>query len=198
MFYTSVAPGLRVEFARALRDAIFTPDPVDKARMITWGHRQNPRQEWDTLLHSYAQWLWPHCKRIIPPPEELYPLVAAVFQTFGHLKDSKPGLLLFNSSAWAVIKNVLELIQKGFLSDPPGIPLYYKVNVDEFWLDLLSCVCGSNYPEGGVHRHLLCYLPTSGGNLPCKHQSHGLHLPTQLRCGSFSFRMHFIITYIEF
>ncbi|KAJ7868106.1 hypothetical protein B0H13DRAFT_1897262 [Mycena leptocephala] len=75
MFYISVAPGLRVEFARALRDAIFIPDPVDKARMITWGRRQNPGQEWDTLLHSYAQWLWPHCKRIIPPPEELYPLI---------------------------------------------------------------------------------------------------------------------------
>ncbi|KAJ7855696.1 hypothetical protein B0H13DRAFT_1902974 [Mycena leptocephala] len=144
MFYISVAHGLRVEFARALRDIIFIPDPVDKARMITWGCCQNPRQEWDTLLRSSAQWLWPHGERIIPPPEELYPLVAAIFQTFGYLKDSKPGLPLFNSTAWALAKNV---------------------NVDEFGLDLLCCVRGSNYPEGGVHHHLLSYIPTSDAGI---------------------------------
>jgi hypothetical protein len=165
MFYISVAHGLRVEFARALRDAIFIPDPDDKARIIAWGSRQNPVQDWNTLLRTSSQWLWRRCKRIIPPPEELYPLVAAVFATFGHLKDAKSGLPLFNSSAWAVAKNVLELIQKGFLSDPPGIPLYYKVSVDKFDLDLYRCIRGSNYPEGGVHRHLLSHLPTSGAGI---------------------------------
>ncbi|KAJ6612423.1 hypothetical protein B0H10DRAFT_2223152 [Mycena sp. CBHHK59/15] len=165
MFYISVSHGLRVEFARALRDAIFILDSVDKARIIAWGKRQNPPQDWNTLLRSSSPWLWRHCKRIIPPPEELYPLVAAVFETFGHLKDAKSGLPLFNSSAWAVAKNILELIQKGFLSDPPGIPLYYKLNVDKFGLDLYRCIRGSNYPEGGVHRHLLSHLPMSGAGI---------------------------------
>ncbi|KAF7377554.1 3'-5' exonuclease domain-containing protein [Mycena sanguinolenta] len=165
MFYISVVHGLRIEFARALRDAIFIPDPVDKARIIAWGRRQNPPQDWNSLLRSSSQWLWRRCKRIIPPAEELYPLVAAVFKTFGHLKDAKSGLPLFNPSAWAVAKNVLELIQKGFLSDPPGIALYYQLGVDKSGLPLYRCVRGSNYPEGGVHRHLLSHLPTSGAGI---------------------------------
>ncbi|KAJ6546376.1 hypothetical protein B0H10DRAFT_2243630 [Mycena sp. CBHHK59/15] len=143
MFYISVVHGLRVEFARALRDAIFIPDATDKARI----------------------WLWRRCKRIIPPPEELYPLVAKVFEIFGHLKDAKTGLPLFNSAAWAVAKNVLELIQKGFLSDPPGISLYYLVGYDKNGLPLYRCARGTNFTEGGVHTWLRSRLPTSGASV---------------------------------
>ncbi|KAJ7834646.1 hypothetical protein B0H14DRAFT_3461947 [Mycena olivaceomarginata] len=92
--------------------------------------------DWNSLLRASSQWLWRRCKRTIPPAEELYPLVSAVFKTFGHHKDNKSGLALFNASAWAVAKNVLELIQKGFLSDPPGIPLYYQLGVDKSALPL--------------------------------------------------------------
>ncbi|KAJ7462855.1 hypothetical protein FB451DRAFT_989406, partial [Mycena latifolia] len=165
MFYISVAHGLRVEFARALRDAIFIPDPTDKARIISWGLRQSPPRDWNSLLRTSSKWLWRRCKRIIPPPEELYPLVAAVFETFGHLKDAKSGLPLFNASAWAVAKNVLELVQKGFLSDPPGIPLYYALGVDKDGLTLWRNARGSNWTEGGVHTHLRSHLPTSGAGI---------------------------------
>ncbi|KAJ6612877.1 hypothetical protein B0H10DRAFT_2050822, partial [Mycena sp. CBHHK59/15] len=157
MFYISVARGLRVEFARALRDAIFIPDPIDKARIIAWGSRQNPPLDWNTLLRFRL-----HGSGAVA---SLYPLVAAVFSTFGHLKDAKSGLPLFNASAWAVAKSVLELIQKGFLSDPPRIALYYILGVDKFGLYLYRCIRGSNYPEGGVHRHLLSHLPTSGAGI---------------------------------
>ncbi|KAJ7193618.1 hypothetical protein GGX14DRAFT_378783, partial [Mycena pura] len=165
MFYISVAHGLRVEFARALRDAIFIPDPADKARIISWGLRQSPPQDWNSFLRKSSKWLWRRCKRIIPPPEELYPLVAAVFETFGPLKDAKSGLPLFNASAWAVAKNVLELIQKGFLSDPPGIPLYYVLGIDKHGFPLLRNPRGTNYTEGGVHTHLRSHLPTSGASI---------------------------------
>ncbi|KAJ7895035.1 hypothetical protein B0H13DRAFT_2339037 [Mycena leptocephala] len=145
--------------SRVLKDAFhifnmfYISAPMGCARIIAWGSRQNPVQDWNTLLRTSSQWLWRRCKRIIPPPEELYPLVAAVFATFGHLKDAKSG-------SW------LTLVQlKGFLSDPPGIPLYYKVSVDKFDLDLYRCIRGSNYPEGGVHRHLLSHLPTSGAGI---------------------------------
>ncbi|KAJ7477407.1 hypothetical protein FB451DRAFT_1396396 [Mycena latifolia] len=102
MFYISVVHSLRIEFARPLRDAIFIPDAADKARIITWRLSQSPPTDWDTLVRTSSQWLWRRCKRIIPPPEELYPLVAKVFEVFGHLKDAKTGLPLFNSAAWAV------------------------------------------------------------------------------------------------
>lgn len=157
---------MRVEFARALRDAICIPDPTDKARIVAWGARQSPPQDWEMLLRKSPAWLWRHCKRIILPPEELYPLVASVFETFGHLKDAiESGLPLFNASAWAVAKNVLELVQKGFLSDPPGIPLYSHYTFDKFSLPLYRCFRGTNNTEGGVHTHLRSHLPTSGASI---------------------------------
>ena len=108
-------------------------------------------------------WLWQHCKCIIPPAEELYNLVANVFHVYGPLKDAQSFLPLFNSAAWSVAKNILELVQKGFLSDPPGVALYYQVGVDgKTGLPLYHCMRGTNMTEGGVHTHLRSRLPTSG------------------------------------
>ncbi|KAF7340898.1 hypothetical protein MSAN_02119300 [Mycena sanguinolenta] len=84
MFHISVVHRLQVEFARALRDAIFIPDPADKAKIISWGARQEPRLTWEAIIRKSPQWLSQRCKRIIPPPEELYPLVSNVFRTLVH------------------------------------------------------------------------------------------------------------------
>ncbi|KAJ6447607.1 hypothetical protein C8R47DRAFT_1231364 [Mycena vitilis] len=162
MFYISVAHGLRIEFARALRDAIFIPDAEDKARIIAWGQRQNPPQSWEELLRKRPKWVLRRCKRIIPPPEQLYGDVAEVFRIFGPLKDATTGLPLFNHAAWAVSKNVLELIGKGYLSDPPGIALYVEQGIDKYGLKLYQNKRGTNFTEGGVHTHLRSRLPTSG------------------------------------
>ncbi|KAF8056942.1 hypothetical protein FPV67DRAFT_1637573 [Lyophyllum atratum] len=164
MFYISVAHGLRVEFAQALRDALFIPDDTDKHRILAWASTQNPPPSWDTLLRKKASWLWRHCKRSIPPPEQLYPLVFEVFRTYGPLKDAKTGSPLFNAAAWKTAKNILTLIQNGSVSDPPGIPLYYCIGVDRNYggLPVYRCVRGTNMTEGGVHTHLRSRLPTSG------------------------------------
>jgi hypothetical protein len=115
------------------------------------------------MLYQCPQWLWCHCKRIIPPAEELYDLVANVFRVYGPLKDAKSSLPLFNSAAWSVAKNILELVQKGFLLDPPGVALYYQVGIDgKTGLPLYCCMRGTNITEGGVHTHLRSRLPTSG------------------------------------
>ncbi|KAF8057979.1 hypothetical protein FPV67DRAFT_1525179 [Lyophyllum atratum] len=164
MFYISVAHGLRVDFSSALRDALFIPDEADKQRIIVWGAAQNPPQTWDYMLRTKAKWLWRHCKRTIPPPEQLYPLVEGVFRTYGPLKDAKTGLPLFNAAAWGVSKNILDLVRKGHVSDPPGIALYYQIGVDAKagGLPIYRCIRGTNMTEGGVHTHLRSRLPTSG------------------------------------
>ncbi|KAG6818718.1 hypothetical protein H0H93_002526, partial [Arthromyces matolae] len=163
-FYISVAHGLRVDFSLALRDAMFIPDYEDKQRIIAWGASQNPPLTWEMMLRTRAQWLWRHCKRTIPPPEQLHPLVENVFRTYGPLKDAKSGLPLFNTAAWNVAKNILDLIRKGYLSDPPGVPLYYRIGVDKKAgnLPLYRCFRGTTMTEGGVHTHLRSRLPTSG------------------------------------
>ncbi|KAJ3777917.1 hypothetical protein FB446DRAFT_699599 [Lentinula raphanica] len=134
MFYISTSHGLRVDFSRALRDAIFIPDPADRNRITAWASSQNPPLTWEYLT--------------IPPPEQLYRLVELVFRTYGPLKDVKTGSPLFNTAAWSVSRNILELIRKGYLSDPPGLALYTQIGIDT--------------KAGGVHRHLIEHLPKHG------------------------------------
>ncbi|KAJ6538419.1 hypothetical protein B0H10DRAFT_2254857 [Mycena sp. CBHHK59/15] len=125
--------------------------------------RQNPLQTWEMLLRKSPDWVLRRCKHIIPPPEQLHGDVAEVFHTFGPLKDATTGLPLFNAAAWAVAKNVLELFSKGYLSDPPGIALYFQLGIDpKSGLPLYRCIRGTNTTEGGVHTHLRSRLPTSG------------------------------------
>ena len=54
----------------------------------------------------------------------------ALFKTYGPLKDATTGQPLFTAATWKSAKSVLKLIEAGFLSDPPGIPLYYEVGLD--------------------------------------------------------------------
>jgi hypothetical protein len=105
------------------------PDATDKKHisdyLISIG------SSWGEMLQFNAKWLWKHCKRIIPPPELLYPLVKEVYTTFGPLLDAKTRKPLFNSHVWKDADNVLMAIQAGLLSDPPGIPLYFQMGVDK-------------------------------------------------------------------
>ncbi|KAJ7769226.1 hypothetical protein DFH07DRAFT_769122 [Mycena maculata] len=166
MFYISTAHGLRLDFVQALRDALFIPDKDDKRRILAWASTQDPPQTWDQLLQRKPKWLWRHCKQSIPPPEVLYPLVEAVFQTYGPLKDLKNGAPLFNLAAWKTAKNVLELIRNGFVSDPPGIPLYRPLGPDAKagGLQIYGCDRGTNRTEN-IHTHLLSRLPKSGSGI---------------------------------
>lgn len=164
MFYIAKGHGLRIEFSRALRDAIFIPDKDDRRRITAWGSAQVPPRSWDEMLRTNTTWLWRHCKRTIPPPEQLYPLVKHIFHTYGPLRDAKTSLPLFNSAAWKTAKNILDLIRDGYLSDPPGVALYYPIGTDETsgGLTIYRCVRGTTFTEGGVHTHLRSRLPTSG------------------------------------
>jgi hypothetical protein len=71
------------------------PDATDKKHisdyLISIG------SSWGEMLQFNAKWLWKRCKRIIPPPELLYPLVKEVYTTFGPLLDAKTRKPLFNS-----------------------------------------------------------------------------------------------------
>ncbi|KAG6834894.1 hypothetical protein H0H93_006592 [Arthromyces matolae] len=172
MFYISASHGLLRDFAIALRDAIFLWDQADKDCIVAWGKAQSPPLSWDDIRRTRPTWLQQRCKRIIPPPEQLLPVVAKVFKTYGPLKDAKSGLPLFNSAAWTIAKNILLLIQKGHLSDPPGIALYYQLGIDsKTGLPIYRCMRGTNMTEGGVHTHLRSRLPTSGVSIRHSHLS---------------------------
>jgi hypothetical protein len=154
--------GLRRPFARALRDAILIPDAADKSHVSEY--LASIGTSWNDVLCTNARWLWKHCKRTIPPPEELYPLVKEVYSTFGPLLDAKTRQPLFNSRAWKDAGNVLKAIKMGLLSDPPGIPLYFQIGIDKKHgnLPIYRCARGTNNAEGGVHHSGRRHLPISG------------------------------------
>ncbi|KAJ7124709.1 hypothetical protein C8R46DRAFT_1237847 [Mycena filopes] len=76
-------------------------------------------------------------------------------------------LPLFNTAAWKIAKNILELIKNGYVSDPPGIQLYYCLGFDKKagGLPIYRCVRGTNIVEGGVHTHLIARLPSRGASV---------------------------------
>ncbi|KIK60525.1 hypothetical protein GYMLUDRAFT_261499 [Collybiopsis luxurians FD-317 M1] len=172
--YISTSHGLRLDFSRALRDAVFIPDPEDKQHIEAWGSTQNPPLTFEYLSRSRPKWLFARCKCTIPPPEQLYPLVEHVFCTYGPLKDAKTGAPLFNSAAWSTVRNQLELIRKGFLSDPPGVAFFTPIRRDHQagGLQIYRCSQGTNFTEGGVHCHLPEHLPQHGVSI--KHVHHRL------------------------
>ncbi len=162
MPYISRVHGARVEYCHRFRDAVFIPYGADMNSLIAWGKMQDPPLSWEKMIQQMPSWLWQRCRRFIPPAEELYGRVKKVFETYGPLKDAKTNQPLFNAAAWHDAKNILALIQSGYLSDPPGIALYIQMRIDSHGLPIYHCLRGSNMTEGGVHTHLRSHLPTSG------------------------------------
>jgi hypothetical protein len=128
MIYIPKNHGLRTEFARAVRDAMFIVNEGDK--ILVEARLKAEGSSWKKALATKPKYLWRLVRRTIPPPEQLYELLAGVFKTYGSLKDAGTGLPLFSASAWKSAKNLLKTVQMGYLSDPPGISLYYTVGVD--------------------------------------------------------------------
>lgn len=168
MLKLSPRHALRKDFAYTLQDAIFIPDKEDYARLTCYGASLNPPLTFEQLHAKHASWLWKHCKRVVPPPEELYRHVEKVFQTYGPLKDAATQQPLFAKHNWNAARKILELVQLGYISDPPGIPLYTMIGVNKKAgnLPVYRCFRGTNFTEGGVHTHLRSHLPTSGASIP--------------------------------
>ena len=167
MLRLSATHALRKEFARALRDVLFVPDQEDRHRITNWLSITKPSRTFEQMQAANPGWLWKHCRRIIPPPEVLSPLLDNLFLTYGPLLDATTNLPLFNKANWKTAKQIREMTRQGFISDPPGIPLYTKIGIDKKagGLPIYRCCRGTNFTEGGVHTHLRSHLPTSGASV---------------------------------
>lgn len=164
MLYISATHGLRKQFTRELRDAIFIPDKDDKARIDAWGATQTPPVTYTSLRNSSPDWLRRRCKHIVPPPKILYKYVSNVFRTYGPIRDPDTKKPLFSTDNWKIAKNILDLIRNGYLSDPPGVALYTAIGTDRKagGLPIYRCARGTNSTEGGVHTHIRSRLPKFG------------------------------------
>lgn len=167
MLRLSTMHGLRKEFGRALRDTLFIPDREDRLRISAWAAKLQPPKTFQQLEMSQPAWLHKRCRRVIPPPHKLFPMVQQLLLQYGPLKDASTHLSLFNQQNWKTAKQILELIRQGFISDPPGISLYTVIGIDAKAdsLPIYRCSRGTNFTEGGVHTHLRSRLPTSGASV---------------------------------
>ena len=143
-----------------MRDAVFLINEDDRAAVDARLHSEG--SSFEEKLKYNPKYLWRLVRRHIPPPEKLYELVSKVFKTYGPLKDSTTGQPLFSPSAWKSAKNVLKLIEAGYMSDPPSVSLYYDVGLDwkENGLTVWRCICGTNFTEG-VHHSIRACFPDS-------------------------------------
>ena len=93
----------------------------------------------------------------------------------GGIKSIETNKPLFTLENWKTAKHILELIQNGYLSDPPGIPLYTVVGLDKKagGLPIYRCSRGTNAMEGGVHKHIRARLPKCGASI--RHVNAMLH-----------------------
>ncbi|TFY83708.1 hypothetical protein EWM64_g291 [Hericium alpestre] len=152
-FKISVNHGLRRPFARALRDAIFIPDPEDKAAVED--ELQRCGTSFKAMFLSHPEWILRRMKRHVPEPETLVSRISEVLFTYGPLKDAKTGQPLFNDAAWDTVRNVLENICRGYYSDLPGLSLYFVRGHDKDSLLLYRSLHGTNHVEGGVHQNII-------------------------------------------
>ena len=154
---------------------MFIPNEDDKSHIDAWGATQDPLQKYAILQNTSPQWIREHCKHIIPAPNRLHHLVSCVFRTYGPLVDPKTNKPLFTLDNWKTAKHVLNLIQNGYLSDPPGILLYTVIGLDKKagGLPMYQCFWGTNATEGGVHKHIRERLPKCGASI--RHVNAVLH-----------------------
>ncbi|KAJ7754059.1 hypothetical protein B0H16DRAFT_1833181 [Mycena metata] len=158
--------GMRYAFGIALRDAIFIPNPEDKA--LIEAYLKTQKSSWEEQLRFNALWLWRRCRRVVPPPAELYHAVSQVYMLYGPQKDTKTKMPLFNAQAWHDAKNVLKAIKLGLLSDPPGVQVYFQMGVDRknnANLPVYRCARGTTTVEGGIHHSLRTRMPKSGTSI---------------------------------
>ncbi|KAJ7333477.1 hypothetical protein DFH08DRAFT_966299 [Mycena albidolilacea] len=124
------------EFAHQFSETIFVRDQDDEAKVREVLEKKGI--SWDYAIRSKKAALNRRIRRYIPPSEKLAADLETLFNSF---KDE----------ARKTAETLLETVRLGFVSDPPGIPLYYVRGKDRDGLILYRMVRGTNSVEGGVH-----------------------------------------------
>ncbi|KAJ7356836.1 hypothetical protein DFH08DRAFT_1048015 [Mycena albidolilacea] len=124
------------EFTHQFSETIFVRDQDDEAKVQEVLEKKGI--PWEYAIRSKKAALNRRIQRYIPPPEKLAADLETLFNSF---KDE----------ARKTAETLLETVRLGFVSDPPGIALYYVRGKDWDGLILYCTVCGTNSVEGGVH-----------------------------------------------
>lgn len=139
---------MAIQFALALRDAIFVVNPDDRNNI----HRVL-LQISDTFENAYncrSDWILERVRRIIPAKEELRRRLVAVRDRYllGDFTDPTTNLPTLNKEAQLEFEKLLKHVDLDCLSDPPDCALYFIKGKDKDGLNMYRCVRGTSDIEG--------------------------------------------------
>ena len=152
-------------FFRSLRAAVFimVKSDVEEVKEVL---KSKPGHSWEYKMAFDFQYIAKRVRRRVPPPTILYNIIKAVFEFFKDKKDTKTGVILFHDKNKKKFNNMLEMVKKGYASDPVNIAMYIaKTNrhgiplVDKDGLTLYRSIRGTSNLES-LHQ----YLTTSFGH----------------------------------
>lgn len=152
-------------FFRSLRAAIFimSKSDVDDICEVL---RHKEGTSWQYKMAFEFEYIAKRVRRIIPPANILYFRMKAVYCFFKNKIDSKTNVILFHDKNKGRFERMLELVKKGYASDPIGMNMYVhktdkygKVMLDQDGLKLYRSLRGTSNLES-THQ----YLTTSFGH----------------------------------
>ncbi|KAJ7145231.1 hypothetical protein C8R46DRAFT_1045557 [Mycena filopes] len=150
-------------FVRWLRDAIFVPDKIDKARVEAVLKKGGIT--WNQGIRSKPDWIWERVRRYIPPPDQLEPILKKLFTTHADLECAKRKIRLFDEKCRKAADAMLEDVRKGWVSDPAGLGIFNRLRTDRNGLPVWHSIRGTNTVEGGVHMPLKRHFKSLGASV---------------------------------
>ncbi|KAF9059130.1 hypothetical protein BDP27DRAFT_1431786 [Rhodocollybia butyracea] len=146
------------EFSHQFSETIFICDVQDTKAVKAVLEEKG--MSWNFVIHSRKPWINCHIRRYVPEPSKLEADLGKLFNSFKNVvcsTDRKKGRgRFFSKESIKVSESLLETVNRGFLSDLPGIPLHYIIGWDCDNLPLYCTIRGTNSIEGGVHMLIHC------------------------------------------
>jgi hypothetical protein len=112
--------------------------------------------DWEYARHAKSYVLNRRIRRLIPAPDIIVPRLQLLFDGYKNLvcsnkPEGQPGQTFFSKDAHEMAARLLSTAKLGFLSDPVGFSLYYRMGIDKDGLTIYRTIRGTNSVEGGVH-----------------------------------------------
>lgn len=139
-------------FAHDFSEAIFIRDKSDELAVRTV--LENHGVDWEYAKRAKASALNRRIRRYIPRRAILVARLEHLFNAYADIQCStkKSRGSFFSDEAKEMTIHLLNTARQGYLSDPPGISLYYLMGKDRDGLNLYRTVRGTNSIEGGFHK----------------------------------------------
>lgn len=117
---------------------MLVPDEGDKKAVETVLAKK--KLTWNVVRSKSPSWLWQRVCCYIPEKGLLHRILTELFESWGNTKCSITNYLLFSAETWQKSQRVLHDVKKGWISDPPHIPLYTISRYDKNHLPLYHCI----------------------------------------------------------